>query len=137
MKPNNCMKKMSKGLFKNVIYKTCLDIIYLIYMYKNDLVLNNLQWLICHKTKPNHINLQAKLKLMSVVSVPRTMTRNFLSQNQFVSWAPCRSAKVNKCHRLITSKSWDRSTQDSCGLIVCRMNNNLYIKQLILSREIL
>ena len=23
------------------------------YMYKQDLVLNNLQWLICHKTKPN------------------------------------------------------------------------------------
>ena len=22
-------------------------------MYKDDLVLNNLQWLICHKTKPN------------------------------------------------------------------------------------
>ena len=27
--------------------------IYLIYMYKEDLALNNLQWLICHKTKPN------------------------------------------------------------------------------------
>ena len=24
-----------------------------VYMYKNDLALNNLQWLICHKTKPN------------------------------------------------------------------------------------
>ena len=24
--------------------------IYLIYMYKEDLALNNLQWLICHKT---------------------------------------------------------------------------------------
>ena len=27
--------------------------IYLIYMYKEDLVFNNLPWLICHKTKPN------------------------------------------------------------------------------------
>ncbi len=27
--------------------------IYLIYMYKEDLALNNLQWLICHKTQPN------------------------------------------------------------------------------------
>ena len=27
--------------------------IYLIYMYKEDLALNNLQWFICHKTKPN------------------------------------------------------------------------------------
>ena len=24
-------------------------------MYKEDLALNNLQWLICHKTKPNQI----------------------------------------------------------------------------------
>ena len=27
--------------------------IYLIYMYKQDLALNNQQWLICHKTQPN------------------------------------------------------------------------------------
>ena len=27
--------------------------IYLLYMYKGDLALNNLQWLICHKIKPN------------------------------------------------------------------------------------
>ena len=33
-----------------VIYKMCLEIIYLIYMYKTDLALNNQQWLICHKT---------------------------------------------------------------------------------------
>ena len=25
-------------------------------MYKEDLALNNLQWLICHKTKPNPID---------------------------------------------------------------------------------
>ena len=30
-----------------------LEIIYLMYMNKKDLVLNNLKWLICHKTKPN------------------------------------------------------------------------------------
>ena len=36
---------MSSGLFKNVINKTCLEIMYLMYMYKNDLALNDLQWL--------------------------------------------------------------------------------------------
>ena len=41
---------MSSGLFKNVIDKICLEIIYLIYVRKEDLALNNLQWLICHKT---------------------------------------------------------------------------------------
>ena len=34
---------MSSGLFKNVINKTCLEIMYLMYMYKNDLALNDLQ----------------------------------------------------------------------------------------------
>ena len=28
----------------------CLQIIYLIYMYKKDLALKNLQWLNCHET---------------------------------------------------------------------------------------
>ena len=35
--------------------KTKPNPIYLIYMYKEDLALNNLQRLICHKTKPNQI----------------------------------------------------------------------------------
>ena len=29
--------------------------IYVIYMNKEDLALNNQQWLICHKTQPNQI----------------------------------------------------------------------------------
>ena len=48
-------KRMSLGSFKNVINKMYLQIIYLIYMYKEELVLNNLQWSICHKTQPNQI----------------------------------------------------------------------------------
>ena len=31
----------------------CLEIIDLIYMYKKDLAINNLQWFICHKNKQN------------------------------------------------------------------------------------
>ena len=27
--------------------------VYLIYIYKEDLALNNLRWLMCHKTQPN------------------------------------------------------------------------------------
>ena len=34
---------MNSSSFKNVIYKMCREIIYLIYMYKKDLALNNLQ----------------------------------------------------------------------------------------------
>ena len=33
---------MSSGSFKKVIYKMSLEILYLIYMYKKDLALNNL-----------------------------------------------------------------------------------------------
>ena len=46
---------MRSGLFKNVINKMCFQIIYSIYMYKQDLALNNLQWFTCHKTKQNQI----------------------------------------------------------------------------------
>ena len=42
---------MSTELFKNVIYKMCLEIIYLIHIYEEDLALINLQWLIYHQTK--------------------------------------------------------------------------------------
>ena len=37
------------------------QIIYFIYMYKEDLALNNLQRLICHKTKPNQTKLKGEL----------------------------------------------------------------------------
>ena len=46
---------MSLGLFKNIDNKVCLEIIYLIYMYKEDMALSNLQGLICQKTQPNQI----------------------------------------------------------------------------------
>ena len=46
---------MSTGTLENVINKMCLEIIYLTYV-QNDLGLNNLQWLIGHKTKPNQIS---------------------------------------------------------------------------------
>ena len=36
---------MGSGSFKNVIYKMCLEIIYLKYKYEHDLALNNQQWI--------------------------------------------------------------------------------------------
>ena len=50
-----CAKKLSWVSLKMLSTK-CTNCI-LIYMCKEDLALNNLQWLICHKTKPNHIYL--------------------------------------------------------------------------------
>ena len=40
---------MSFSLFKNGIYKMCLEMI--LFIYKRYLALNNLQWLIWHKIK--------------------------------------------------------------------------------------
>ena len=34
----------------------------IMYMYKEDLALNNLQWLICHKTQLNQANVLLQLK---------------------------------------------------------------------------
>ena len=48
-------KKMNSGSFKNVIYKMYLEIIYLIYMYKMDLALKNLERL--YGIKPNQTKL--------------------------------------------------------------------------------
>ena len=45
-------KQINSGSFKNVINKLY---VYKSYLYKEDLALNNLQWLICHKTQPNQI----------------------------------------------------------------------------------
>ena len=42
--------KKRRTLSIKCVYKSY---IYSIYMYKEDLAVNNLQWLICHKTKPN------------------------------------------------------------------------------------
>ena len=69
---------MITGSLKNVINKMSLQIIYLKYMYKEDLALNNLQWLICHESQLNQsplvripivimkilINVKSKIKVL-------------------------------------------------------------------------
>ena len=48
---------MSSCLLKNVFYTIFKKIIYLTYMHKKDLALNNLLWLICHQTKSYIFNI--------------------------------------------------------------------------------
>ena len=52
---------MGWGSFKYVIYKICLEIIYLICMYKKDLALNDLKWLIGKEIKPSQIDMNPKI----------------------------------------------------------------------------
>ena len=42
---------MRLGSFENIIYKMFSEIICLIYMYEKNLVLNNIQWFLCLKSK--------------------------------------------------------------------------------------
>ena len=56
------------------------------YMYKEDLALNNLQWLICHKTKPNIANIFDKYMLVSI-KVPS-------NYNQICIWT---SENIKNC----------------------------------------
>ena len=58
----------------------------LIYMYKQDLVLNNLQCLICHKTKPNETNL-SNVVILLCVYIASSMDKNqkFLRLKSFLS----------------------------------------------------
>ena len=42
------MQKFSSGLFKNVIYKMCSEIVYL---FKKNLTFNDLLWSICHRNQ--------------------------------------------------------------------------------------
>ena len=50
-----CAKKLAQARLKIISIK-CISKFYIfIHMYQKDLVLNNLHWLICHKTKRNQI----------------------------------------------------------------------------------
>ena len=69
---------MSSGSFENVINNVFVNhiyiYIYLIYGNKQDLTLNNLQWLQCHKIKQN------KTKLIILFNI-----NNFLADSEVVS----------------------------------------------------
>ena len=58
-----------------ICHKTKPNPIYLIYMYKKDLALNNLQWLIYHKIKPN----QAKNSLVNKILLQKILNTNIYS----------------------------------------------------------
>ena len=65
-----------------VFWHIKLNHIYLIYKYKKDLALNNLQWLICHKTKPN--------PMYSIYMHKEDLALNNLQ------WLMCHKTKLNQ-----------------------------------------
>ena len=73
---------MRFGSFKNGIYKNVFtNHIYLIYMYKKDFAWNNLQKLICYKTKPNQINKKKKLSSGGYCNPSRLLSENERKRN--------------------------------------------------------
>ena len=102
---------MRSDLFKNIL-KMCLAIIYLI--YKEDLVLNNLQWLLCHKTQPNQseelhyqfsIFINVAYTTLDMVKIYHSSIL-WLHENPFLSLRLKRSSihyifdAINVCHEL-------------------------------------
>ena len=61
---------MSSGLFKKY-YLQNMFTNHIQYMYKKDLALNDLQRLICHKTKPNQIKpIHLAIRELPLVAIP-------------------------------------------------------------------
>ena len=70
-------KKIELRLVKKYCQQNVItNDIYLIYMYKQDLALNNLQWLICHKTKPNQTKPFIFLSMTFVLDILRSLIFN-------------------------------------------------------------
>ena len=63
--------------------------IYSIYMYKEDLALNNLQCLICLKTKPNQTIYLARAQVFSSEQILVTLFSNFLINMLIESLSLC------------------------------------------------
>ena len=55
-----------------------LEIIYLICWYKKDLALNNLQWLVCHKNKPNYFGKIYVLLIQQILKLKSNLTTLYL-----------------------------------------------------------
>ena len=53
LKTVNCVKTSVLRLVEKCYPQKCSETVYMIYIYKMDLALNNQQGLICFKTKPN------------------------------------------------------------------------------------
>ena len=65
---------MSSDLFKKCYHQNVFtNHIYLTYMYKQDLALNNLQCFICHKNQPNQNNYS---KYYYIFTTSSTSTQN-------------------------------------------------------------
>ena len=52
-----CWRHLKRGMLRgsSIFWWPLIKHVYLIYMYKEDFGLNNLQWLVCHKTQLNQI----------------------------------------------------------------------------------
>ena len=65
---------IEKGAFGSSL--TIVDLLTYLYMYKEDLALHNLQWLICHKTTPNQTKPIIVLKMAGIMLVKHDNTKN-------------------------------------------------------------
>ena len=100
---------MNSGSFKNVINKMCLEIIYFIYKHKMYLELNDLQWLICYKSKLN----QTKLSSLSLSLSIYIYIYIYLADVSFLSY----SVRIQISNISLMSKKIMKSMYDDVLLI--------------------
>ena len=80
---------MISGLFKMLPTNHLFtNHIYLIFMHKEDLALNNLQWLICHKTQPTNqpfpLHLKKNFFLFYNLKSEVTKSKSKINENTFL-----------------------------------------------------
>ena len=115
---NGLKKKISPGLFKNVIlklglHKSCV--------YKEDLSLNNLQLFICHKIKPIHILKNRNFDFFYSVKISESKCAGIIndSPNQiYVEYMYKDDLALNNLQWLICHK---KNSQTSCVLVSERL----------------
>ena len=96
--------------------------IYLIYMYKEDLALNNQQWLICHKTQPNQ---------RSYILI--YMYKQDLALNN-IQWLICHKTQPKPNHiYLVYMYKQDLASNNLLGLICHKTKPYIYIYYIYIS----
>ena len=80
-------------------------------MYKVNLALNNLQWLICHKTEPNHqTHLDPSLDTFLAIDLTLSVQSIFIGYNWRVIKGLCSSD-----HYPILMENIDRKVRTTCN----------------------
>ena len=121
MKPFISLQRNELGSFENFVNKFFASHIYFLSMYKQYLALNNLQWLIHHKTQPNQI-----IYLIY-------MYKQYLALNN-LQWLICHKSKPNQSYHYLWNYLIQSQNFFTLFLFLIWFSN-LFPKNIILSEK--